>query len=185
MPLESLEFTPGLIAIRQDKDRNDHTYQTGDTPNIPGHTSYVCEVVTDTFTHTHLKRESKWKESLAYSHRKECRPGGSDSCCSQGPGDNTSEDRDLHFSKQLTESERGLQASPEALLHSLHLSFLTPFLPYSYSFYSVLSPPYETRISVCVWLNFMSIPHINYILTHCKNTVPPKLSDLSQCSLRL
>ena len=84
------DFALGILGIysrldcysARQRQECDHTYQTGDTPNIPGHTSYVCEVVTDTFTHTHLKRESKWKESLAYSRRKECRPGGLDSCWS-------------------------------------------------------------------------------------------------------
>lgn len=39
----------------------DHTYQTGDTPNIPGHTGDVCEVVM--LSHTHIRKERANGES--------------------------------------------------------------------------------------------------------------------------
>lgn len=165
----------------------DHTYQTGDTPNIPD-TQAMSVKLSCFHTLTFVKRE-QMERVLAYSHRKECRPRGSDSCCAQGSGGNSpQEDRGLHFSKQLTESDRGLQASPDALFHSSHLFFFHPisslFLLFLFCSLSLKNQNFSVR-----WLNFMSIPHINYILTHSKNTVPPKLSDLSvatsQCSLGL
>ena len=160
LPLESLEFTPGLIAIRQDKDRNDHTYQTGDTPNIPGHTSYVCEVVTDTFTHTHLKRESKWKESLAYSHRKECRPGGSDSCCSQGPGDNSPRRTGTCISPNSWQSQN--EASRH-LLKPYSIAYISPFSPHFFLIptlsilFSLLltKPEFQCVFGLILWVSLI------------------------------
>lgn len=116
----------------------DHTYQTGDTPNIPD-TQAMSVKLSCFHTLTFVKRE-QMERVLAYSHRKECRPRGSDSCCAQGSGGNSpQEDRGLHFSKQLSQIEASRRLlTPYSTAHTS--SFFTPFLPYSCSFYSVLSP---------------------------------------------
>ena len=139
------------------------------------------------YTHIHKERVNG-KSHLFIHIRKECRPRGLRQlailrglrvihCGRTG---------NPRFSNCLTESEAGLQVSLKALLHSLHLSF-SPFLPLSYSFYS-LSPLKNQNFSVC-WAYFMSVLHINYFLIHNKNIVLHKLSNLSvvtsQCSLGL
>lgn len=139
--MESLEFIPGLTAIRQDKDRNVITHTRLETPQIYPDTHAMSVKLSCFYTHTFIKREQMERvTSLLTSERMQSQGlrqlllsgvWGQLTSGGQGPAFLQTADSQNEASRHLLK--------PYSIAHTSY--FFTPFLPYFYSFYSVLSPP--------------------------------------------
>lgn len=163
------------LARLKERQECDHTYQTGDIPQIYPNTHYTSVRLLFVYIHTFIKRQ-QMERSLAHSHEERMHIKRANSCwfhvfLEQFTARVEQGSTSLHIF-ETWKSELGLQFALPTLLCSLHISCFI-FLPFLYS-----PSPLKNR-SIVYWAYFMSVLNINYFLIHNKLWLSLYLSNFS------